>query len=309
MDPQHPVKSAIILLVLVLAACAGRETEMVLARPGNLPPAVLIADVPFHPQTEKACGPASLAMVLTWSGTKVGPDAVSIQVYTPGREGSLASDMLGGARRNNRLAVPVRHLAALLEELAAGHPVLVMQNLGLDIHPVWHFAVAIGYDLPARQLVLHSGTESNLRMSLDTFEHSWERAGRWATVVLSPDTLPATAGPLAVAEAAAALERIGRFDAAAQAYQAVLARWPDDLPAALGLGNARYAAGDRQAAAEAFRTAADTHPQAAAAWNNLAHVLLELGRRPEARAAAERAAALAPADATILATLIEATAD
>lgn len=303
------MKVAIILLVLVLSACAGRETEMVLARPGDLPPVARVADVPFFPQADKACGPASLAMVLVWSGLESGPDATSTQVYTPGREGSLATDMLGGARRNGRLAVPITGLAALLEEVAAGHPVLVMQNMGLDIYPVWHFAVAIGYDLPARDLVLHSGLDPEARMSLDTFEHTWERAGRWAAVVLPPERLPATAGPLAVAEAAAGLERVGQSAAAARAYQSALARWPGDLPAALGLGNARYAAGDRKAAAEAFRRAAEAHPQAAAAWNNLAHVLLELGSRPEARAAAERAVALAPDDATILATLTEAKAD
>lgn len=303
------MKAIIILLALVLGACAGRETETVLARPGNLPPVAKIAGVPFYPQADKACGPASLAMVLSWSGLESSPEAASTQVYTPGRAGSLATDMLGGARRHGRLAVPVTGLAAVLEELAAGHPVVVMQNLGLDIHPVWHFAVAIGYDLPARELVLHSGLDAQTRMALDTFEHTWERAGRWAAVVLAPDVLPATAGPLAVAEAAAGLERVGHPVAAAQAYQAALARWSGDLPAALGLGNARYAAGDRKAAAEAFRKAAADHPQAAAAWNNLAHVLLELGNRREARRAAERAVALAPDDTTILATLTEAEAD
>lgn len=304
------MRTAIVLLLgVLLAACAGRETEMVLARPGDLPPVARVAGVPFFPQADKACGPASLAMVLAWSGLSTGPEAASTQVYTPGREGSLAADMLGGARRNGRLAVPVTGLAALLRELGAGHPVLVMQNLGLDIRPVWHFAVAIGYDLPAREMVLHSGLDPEMRLSLDTFEHTWERAGRWAVVVVPPERLPVTAGRREVAEAAAGLERVGLPAAAARGYASALARWPDDLAAALGLGNARYAAGDREGAAAAFRRATETNPGAAAAWNNLAHVLLELGHRTEARAAAERAVDLDPGDAVALATLAETRGD
>lgn len=304
------VKAALVLLVvMLLASCAGRETEIVLARPGDLPAAANVAGVPFFPQADKACGPASLAMALAWTGLELDPESASTQVYTPGREGSLATDMLAGARRNGRLAVPVSGLPALLKEVAAGHPVVVMQNLGLGIHPVWHFAVAIGYDLPAREIVLHSGLDADLRMSLDTFEHTWERSGHWAMVVLPPDRLPAGATPLAVAEAAAGLERVRLPQAAVIAYRTALERWPRDLNAAMGLGNAHYAAGDHAAAAAAFRRATEAHPQSAPAWNNLAHVLLELGEPAEARAAAERAAALAPSDPLIRATLAETATD
>jgi len=59
-----------------------------------------------------------------------------------------------------------------------------------------------------------------------------------------------------------------------------------------GLGNAAYVAGDLDDAEAAFRTAARRHPDAAAAWNNLAHVLGQKGRRVEAVAAAQRAVRL-----------------
>ncbi|MEW5726983.1 MAG: PA2778 family cysteine peptidase [Pseudomonadota bacterium] len=282
----------ILAALLALAGCAGRQTEALLAAPDGLPPVAEVASVPFHPQADKACGPASLAMVLAWSGLSTSPDSLSTQVYTPGREGSLAPDMVAAARRQGRLAVPVHGLRAVLAELAAGHPVVVFQNLGLEMKPLWHFAVAIGYDLPGRRIILHSGLDERLPMALDTFEHTWDRTGRWAMVVLPPDRLPATAGEREVVEAAAGLERVGLAPAAARAYQAVLDRWPDSLAAALGLGNARYGMGDPKAAEAAFRTAARRHPDAAAAWNNWAHVLLELGRVEEAGRAAERAMSL-----------------
>ncbi|MBC7906968.1 MAG: PA2778 family cysteine peptidase [Rhodospirillaceae bacterium] len=290
MDP----KRALIVLALAfgLAACAGRETERLVAHPDGRPWVARVAEVPFFPQTERACGPASLAMMLVWSGLPASPETLSTQVYTPGREGSLATDMLAGARRNGRLAVPVRDLPDLLTELAAGNPVLVFQNLGLEISPVWHFAVAVGYDLPERKIILHSGLEEGQRLSMDTFEHSWERAGRWALVVLPPDRLPATATEPAVLAAAAGLERVGLTGPAAQAYQTALARWSGSLGAAMGLGNVRYAQNDRRGAEAAFRLAVKGHPDSAAGWNNLAHVLLEQGRVKEARAAADKAFAL-----------------
>ncbi len=302
MDPKRPL--IVLLLVLGLAACAGRETERLVSSPGSRPPVARVDGVPFFPQGDRACGPASLAMALVWSGLSSGPEAASTQVYTPGREGSLATDMLAGARRNGRLAVPVNTLSDLLAELAAGHPVIVFQNLGLDIKPMWHFAVAVGYDMPKRQIILNSGFDEAIRLSLDTFEHTWERTGRWAMVVLPPDRLPATAAEPAVVQAAAGLERVGLAPAAARAYETILARWPDSLGAAIGLGNARYAQQDREGAEAALRQAVAYHPNSPPAWNNLAQVLLERGRLGEAREAAERAYGLDPSE-PIAATLAE----
>ncbi|MEE8279865.1 MAG: tetratricopeptide repeat protein [Alphaproteobacteria bacterium] len=55
----------------------------------------------------------------------------------------------------------------------------------------------------------------------------------------------------------------------------------------------RYALGDFTGAVRAFREATRIHPRAAPAFNNLAHVLAEAGRRKEAEAAARSAVALA----------------
>lgn len=288
--------TALVLAGLVLAGCAGSETAAILDGPGRLAPSAMVVSVPFHPQQDKACGPASLAMVLQWSGLAVEPGQLSTMVYTPGREGSLATDMLGAARRQGRLAVPVSGLDSVLGEIAAGHPVVVFQNLGLDIHPLWHFAVAVGYDLERRRIVLHTGLDEALPMNLDTFEHTWARTGRWALVVLPPDILPATAGESEVAMAAAALERAGHPREAAQAYDRMLARWPGSLAAAIGRGNALYALGDSEGAEAAFRLAVERHPGSAPAWNNLAHVLTGRGRMADARSAALKAVSLAGAD-------------
>lgn len=289
-----------VLLAAALAACATPpETARLRANPGGLPMRADVAGVPFIPQKENYCGPASLAMALAWSGTPVGQDAVAPQVFTPGREGTMRADMLAAARRNGRLAVPIGHLDDLLAELAAGHPVIVFQNLSLDWYPVWHFAVATGYDLASGEIRLHSGVEPDARMSLATFERTWARGDRWAMVALPPERLPKAAGEVEVLQAAAGLERAGRPADAAKAYATILRRWPDNFAAQMGLGNARYGTGDITGAEAAFRAAIAHQQTSGAAWNNLAQSLADQERLAEAREAARRAFALGGTDANL----------
>ncbi len=287
-----------LILASGLAACAATQTERLLEQPGALPPRAEVAEVPFFPQERYHCGPAALAMVLAWSGLPVTAEDLVSQVYTPGREGTLRSDILGGTRRNGRLAVEVGRLDALLAELAAGHPVLVFQNLGLDLLPQWHFAVAIGYDLPAGTITLHSGTVARRELSLATFERTWRRGDYWALTILAPDRLPATASQRDVVEAAAGLERVGRLSDAETAYTTALSRWPESHTAVMGLGNTRFAADNASGAETAYRRAIELRPDSPSAWNNLAYALKALGRQSEAISAAQQAVALGGAQTT-----------
>jgi tetratricopeptide (TPR) repeat protein len=284
-------------LLLGLAGCAAPQATRLIEAPGALPPRAEIAKVPFYPQERYYCGPAALAMVLAWSGLSVTQDDLVAQVYTPGKEGSLRSDVLSAARRNGRLAVEVENLSGVLAEIAAGNPVLVFQNLALDWWPQWHFAVAVGYDLRAGEIVLRSGLDARRVTDLSTFEHTWRRGDYWAMVVLPPTRLPATAGEAAVLRAAAGLERVGRLPEAADAYAAILHRWPDGFSTLMGLGNVRYAMADYRAAEAAFRRAARRHPGRPDALNNLAYALLKQKRRDEAIVVAREAVRMAGAAA------------
>ena len=93
-------------------------------------------------------------MALAWSGLRIDPDDLAPQVYTPSLKGSLQPAMITAARRHSRVAYPISGANALLQEIAAGHPVIVLQNLGLSWIPVWHYAVVIGYDLNQEVIIL-----------------------------------------------------------------------------------------------------------------------------------------------------------
>ncbi len=298
---------AAILICAALAACARPHAPPPEIASDGLSPSVLLTSVPFHPQTERDdCGPAALAMMLAQTGIDTDPKSVAPAVYTPGLEGTLQADIVQAARRSDRLALPVRGFQDLLAELDAGHPVLVLQNLGLERFPIWHYAVAIGYDLGRETLVLHSGRTARLETGFADFDASWRTSKRWALTISPPDRLSATAGPVAVLDAANGLERAGRSEAAALAYGALLERWPDNLAALMGFGNARYAAGDVTAASKAFRHAVALDPASTEAWNNLAVTLGESGRRDDALKAAKEAVRLGgPHRSAALETLAE----
>ena len=249
-------------------------------------------DVPFFAQERYQCGPAALAMALAADGAAVTAEQLMPEVYLPAREGALQAEMLATARRHGRLAVvlPPR-LDAVLTEVAAGRPVIVLQNLSLPFAPLWHYAVVVGFDLAQGQISLHSGTTANLGLSLAVFERTWARSGHWAMASTSPDLLPDTPDDTTLLAAIAALERVDA-GAAVRAFTAMTQRAPDLYGAWFGLGNARHATGDLAGAQQAFSRATQIDGQAADAWNNLALTRLALGQREPARIAATRAIAL-----------------
>lgn len=112
-------------------------------------------------------------MALAHSGVKVQPEDLVAEVYSPAKRSSLSISIISGARRRARLAYPVSRLDDLLREVAAGNPAIVLQNVGLPLFKRWHFAVVIGYDAARNEMILRSGTENRVTMSIRAFERSW----------------------------------------------------------------------------------------------------------------------------------------
>lgn len=296
---------AIASLVLALAGCAGTGLGP-LDRPAATPPGAIVQDVPFVAQAEGHCGPAALAMALGWSGDHVAAAALAPSLITPARGGTFEHDLAGLARWHGRLTVPIEGIGEVLDEVAAGHPVIVLQNLALSWWPQWHYAVVIGYDLEADRILLHSGTEEARWVGLPTFRQTFERAGERAMVILPPARLPALGDEARLVEAAAGLERAGGNRAALEAYDAILGRWPDNATARLGRGNVFLAEGELDRAEATYRKVLDRDEANVPAWNNLAHLLMLRGSFAEARTAGRRALALGgPGERTVRQTLLE----
>jgi len=263
-------------------------TQLSSAQPPTLPTAIELTDVPYYAQELHQCGPATLAMAINAAGARVTsqknatpklnvtPEQLVPQVYLPGREGSLQVEMLAATRRQGLLAYTLApQLRDLLSEIAAGHPVVVLQNLALSWYPRWHYAIAIGYDLNAQTITLRSGPEQRQQLSLKTFEYTWARSNQWAILAMAPDQIPASATAEKYLDAALALESTEQTAAARSAYRAATLRWPDQFGAFIGLGNSAYKQRDFAEAETAFRKAITLRPDSAIAHNNLADTLMQ----------------------------------
>lgn len=283
-----------VFMLALVGGCASLFPQTAQLRnglPDSLPPQVELKDVPFFAQTEYQCGPAALATVLAASGERVTPEELVSQVYIPERKGSLQVEMLAAARRHGRVSYQLApRFDDLLRELAAGNPVVVLQNLG--IRNGWHYAVAVGYDYDDAELILRSGDKERETMHFWTHEFVWMRSGYWAMVALPPDRIPVTADESRYLSAVTALERSGDTRAARTAYETFLKRWPTNVNAAVGLANTEHALGNLKAAERALREAEERDPKSVIVLNNLAQTLSDQGRDAEALPVIERAATL-----------------
>jgi len=277
-----------------------------LDHPPDIPPQVELTGVPFFPQKQYHCGPAALAEVINYRGGTVIPDQIAEMIYVPELKGSLQVEVVAATRQFDLLPVELDgRMESLLRELAAGNPVFVLQNLAIDLYPLWHYEVLIGYDFDARKMILRSGTNRRITRPFATFEKTWKRAGYWALAPVRPDSIPVTASAGAYLDAAIGMEQVGRTAIARQAYQTALGRWPDNLLAYSGLGNTAYALGDYAGAESAYRAALEREPDEAAIWNNLAYALAAQGRRADSIDAIRQAIELEPDNPNFAASLGE----
>jgi hypothetical protein len=220
--------------------------------PGR-PEAVRLSGVPFHPQKGFHCGPASLASLLQWTGVEVTPEQLEGRFF--GEPADLRPDLMATVRGFGRFAYPVTGAEALRAEIAAGHPVLILENLGVAKEPLWNCPVAVGFADGGARILVHGGDDPDKVLSRGLLERLWSDTDQWAMVVLRPGDLPATAQAETMVAAADGLQKVGRYWEAVMAYDAILSQWPGDASALMGLGASLYMLGDTTGAAQAYNAA------------------------------------------------------
>jgi tetratricopeptide (TPR) repeat protein len=219
----------------------------------------------------------------------VRPEALVDEVWLPERQGSLQLEMLAAPRRHGLVTLRLApSYADLLREVAAGHPVVVLQDVG-TLLPQWHYAVVNGFNYGSGTIYLRSGLQVRQQMPFSYFERTWLAGKYWAMVVTRPDDIPATATEARWLEALLGLARNGDADASVRGYRAALARWPESLAAAVGLANHLHARGSLDEAAGVLRSALLKSPQSVILLNNLAQTLTDQGRHAEALSVIGRA--------------------
>jgi hypothetical protein len=260
--------------------------------PAGVPRQVELKDVPFFPDDQYQCGPAALAMVMNANGASTSVPALVPEVWLPSRKGSLQVEMLTAPRKHGLVTYRLEpRFADLLREVAAGNPVVVLQEAGMFL-PTWHYAVVNGFDYESGSILMRSGLDPRQEMPFTYFERTWIPGNYWSMVVTQPDRIPATATEERWMEALLGLARGGNKEATLRGYRAAVARWPESMPASVGLANHLHAQGQLDEAAAVLRATLQRNPDSVILLNNLAQTLSDQGRNAEALALIQRASEL-----------------
>ncbi len=276
------------MAALLLTGCAANLYTL---RESDLSPSAKVPGMKGFVQKENMCGPASLATLLIWAGEKtITPEIIAPLLYTPAREGTFLIDLKREIRQRGYLAATLDgELLDLLREVQGGTPVLVLENRGISLYPVYHYSVATGFDLDKGTITLLDGRESPYDSELNTFGNTWQRAGSIALMALPPGRLPLTTPKGVLLKALNDLEGMGHRKEARPGYRAFVVKFPDYWHGYFALGNALYAVGDKAGAEEALLLATKLDPTRPEPSNNLALLAHEEGRFEEAVTWAMRA--------------------
>lgn len=262
----------LLAVALIFSGCTTLQYESVVKDKDELAGYVWLEDVPFEDQADYHCGPAVMSMAMQYIGRPLTPDTLSEQMFTPAVNGSMQADVIGTARRNGAVAIPVYDFRSMLKELDAGHPVMVFENVGLSVFPQWHYALVVGYDLANQEVILHTGHDVFKPQDMRVFENSWKLADYWGLVVLRPGDYAASAGEKEHIKAAVGLQQAQNNFEAEQTYKSILKRWPDSVVSLIGIANIEYEKKNYVEAVKNLKAALKIQPDSQAAQHNLSIV-------------------------------------
>jgi len=176
----------LLLAALVLPSC-GLLSNNLLKDIKNDPASFhVIEGVPFFPQNEYMCGPASMASVVGYWGLHEEMKDVAKEVYQEKLSGTLPIDLLIYAKDKGFEASYYKgSLDDLREKVSKKTPLILFLNLGYDFYPVGHYIVVTGYSDRFKAVVAHSGTESEQVFTYDDLLSVWGKTD-FSTLLITP---------------------------------------------------------------------------------------------------------------------------
>lgn len=298
MMPSLVIKACFLAGFLLLAGCTAtpQSEQLRAAHPTGLSEASYIDNVPFYAQQQYYCGPTTLSEVFTFYGNPVSAEEIAPKIFIPEREGSLQLEMVSATRQYGFLPYAERGTMTQLFRLVDDNiPVIVFQNLSIQLLPQWHYAVVIGYDLPAGTVTLHTGVTPDHTMSFELFEKTWARGNYWYMAPLPPETTSPALDAFTYTSAAYDMLKVGEIESAISFLQAATTQWPDQWLAYFLLANHYLESKPKQAIAW-FDRGYHVGQYQAAYMYNFAHVLAEQGCDKQASKVLEQALSRFPQD-------------
>jgi predicted double-glycine peptidase len=139
---------------------------------------VLINKVPFYPQEDYQCGPASLAGVMNYWGSDIRPEDIAKDIYSASARGTLDIDMFIYA---NKKGFQSEQYAGrwedLKEKIDGGYPLVVLVDYGFFAYQANHFMVVVGYNEAG--VTVNSGKTEHAFIEKEKFLRSWGKTNYW----------------------------------------------------------------------------------------------------------------------------------
>ncbi len=288
------ISTVLCVLSLLLAGCSSLPPPKYSE---NLPTSAYIPALTLFPDESNQCGPAALASLLSFYGQSFEFEQLSKQLVIPAKGGSIRTDMRAQSRQHGLTPyiIPPK-IEHLFDEIAAGNPVIVMQNLSLSGIPQWHYAVVRGYDLNSQTITLQSGGQANYTIPISLFRRTWARAKNWGIAPKPIGELSYSVSFFSAMNSGFEFEELKLYQSAYDTYQAVAKRWPNDGQAVvnMGLANIAYRLEQYEQAKDFLLKRLEQYPETADTWNNLSHVMSRLQCPQSAVQAAYCATEIAP---------------
>lgn len=143
---------------------------------------ILINKVPFYPQDDYQCGPASLAGVLNYLGVGVTPDDIAKDIYSSSARGTLNIDMVIYANKKGLYALQyIGSWDDLKAKINDGYPLIVLVDYGFSVYQANHFMVVVGYN--DEGVIANSGKTEHMFIDKEKFLKAWKRTNYWTLLI------------------------------------------------------------------------------------------------------------------------------
>ena len=183
-NPRRACAVAAVCFALSMAGCVSADQFLTGEERPLSPNALYVKQVPFYPQTQYQCGPASLATVLNYWGRHVTPEQIAQAIYRPGMKGTLSLDLWQYAKAQDFQASVRQGSWEFLEtQVSRERPIIAFLNLGFRQVPLGHFLVVVGVDPEDKSVIAYSGVEKNQRIPFDRFKKAWEKTNYWSLLI------------------------------------------------------------------------------------------------------------------------------
>ncbi len=141
-----------------------------------------IEKVPFYPQNEYQCGPATLASVMNYHGIDITPEQIVKDIFSKTARGTLTFDMVNFVKNRG---LKVDYYSSSLDDLKAnintGNPLIVLVDYGFLSYQQNHFMVVIGYN--DYGVIVNSDSFQGQFITNENFVKVWKKTNFWTLLI------------------------------------------------------------------------------------------------------------------------------